>query len=169
MPEKFDPWFKNGNRALSQILGGWQVSSIVTARSGLPMRVSQASGINNSRADEVPGVNAVLPNWGDTLQYLNKNAFARVPTYPITGATIRPGTQTARHLHGPGRWFVDMSLAKNFRVKESMRVEFRADFFNFLNHVNYSNPDLAITSPTFGLITSAVNPRSGQVGVRFTF
>ena len=133
------------------------------------MRVSQASGINNSRADEVPGLNPVLPDWHETLQYLNKAAFTPVPTYPITGATIRPGTQNAAHLHGPGRWFIDMSLSKNFRLKESLKLALRADFFNTFNHVNYSNPDLAITSPQFGKITSAVSPRTGQVGLRLTF
>ena len=133
------------------------------------MRVSQASGINNSRADEVPSVEPVFSNWGESLQYLNKAAFAPVPTYPITGATVRPGTQNAGHLHGPGRWFIDMSVSKNFALKESIKLAVRADFFNALNHVNYSNPDLAITSPTFGRITSAVSPRTGQVGLRLTF
>ena len=117
----------------------------------------------------VPGVNPVLPNWGETLQYLNTAAFARVPVYPITGATTRPGTQTGRNLYSPRRWTLDMSLGKTFRIKESVKLAFKADFFNALNHVNYSNPDLAITSPTFGKITSASTPRTGQVGVRLTF
>jgi len=163
------PWFKTGNRFLKNTLGGWQLSSIINARSGLPMRVSQASGINNSRADEVPGVDPIFSDWGNTLQYLNKAAFAPVPTYPITGATTRPGTQNAAHLHGPGRWFIDMSVSKSFALKESMKLSVRADFFNSLNHVNYSQPDLAITSPTFGKITTAVSPRTGQIGARLTF
>src|SRR5207244_13233097 len=57
------PWFKNRKNVLSHVLGGWNVTSIISARSGLPMRVSQSSGILRSRPDEVAGVNPVLPNW----------------------------------------------------------------------------------------------------------
>lgn len=163
------PWLKDGRGVLSQVLGGWQLSSIIQARAGLPMRLSQPSGINNSRPDYIPGVNPVLPNWGETLLYLNRAAFTPVPTYPITGATIRPGTQNGRDLVGPKRWTVDMSISKSFRLKESVKLALKADFFNALNHVNYSGPNTSINSPEFGKITSASTPRTGQVGVRLTF
>ena len=163
------PWFNKSKSLLSYVLGGWNVTSIISARSGLPMRASQSSGILRSRPDEVPGVEPVLPNWQDTLQYLNKDAFARVPTYPITAATIRPGTQNAAHLSGPPRFTVDMSLGKTIPIKESVALQLRADFFNAFNHVNYSSPDLNITSPTFGKITTATGARQGQIGAKLTF
>jgi hypothetical protein len=135
----------------------------------LPIRLSQTSGIDNSRPDSFPGVDPVFDNWGETLMYLNPAAFARVPTYPLTGATVRPGTQSASQLRGPHSWTVDLSLAKNFAITESVRLQFRADFFNALNHVNYNSPQTSISSPEFGLITSAGAPRSGQVALRLTF
>jgi hypothetical protein len=163
------PWLRNRQNALTRLLGGWQVSSIFSQRSGLPIRLSQTSGIDNSRPDSVPGVDPVFDNWGETLMYLNPAAFARVPTYPLTGATVRPGTQSASQLRGPHSWTVDLSLAKNFAITESVRLQFRADFFNALNHVNYNSPQTSISSPEFGLITSAGAPRSGQVALRLTF
>jgi hypothetical protein len=163
------PWLRGRGGLVSGILGGWQLSSILNQRSGLPIRLAQTSGIDNSRPDSVPGVDPVFDDWAETLRYLNSAAFARVPTYPLTGATIRPGTQSADQLRGPHSWTVDLSLAKNFNLTESVRLQFRADFFNALNHVNYNSPQTSITSPEFGLITSAGPPRSGQVAFRLTF
>jgi outer membrane receptor protein involved in Fe transport len=164
------PWLKGSRGALSQILGGWQVSSIVNIRSGVPLRITQSSGITQSRPDYVGG-NPVLDNWGDTLLYLNRDAFALVPTYPVTNATIRAGTANPSLFHGPGRWQADISLGKTFRLRESVSLQVRADAFNAFNHVNYSNPVLGITSPDFGKITSVPvgSWRNGQVGARLAF
>jgi outer membrane receptor protein involved in Fe transport len=164
------PWLKNGGGVLSQVLGGWQLSSIVGVRSGVPLRITQPSGISQSRPDYIGG-NPVFENWGDTLLYLNRAAFALVPTYPATNATMRPGTANPSLFHGPGRWQADISLGKNFRIRESVGLQIRADAFNAFNHVNYSNPVLGINSPDFGRITSvpAGSWRTGQVGARLTF
>jgi len=164
------PWLKDGRGALSRILGGWQISSIVSIRSGVPFRVTQPSGINNSRPDYVGG-NTVLPDWRDTLLYLNRAAFALVPTYPATTATIRPGTANPSLVLGPGRWVADISLGKIFRLKESLSLQVRADAFNAFNHVNYNNPVPSIASADFGKITSVPNGswRTGQIGARLTF
>src|SRR6266850_2452845 len=162
------PWFKDGGGALSRILGGWQLSGVLNSRSGLPLRLLQSSGIPNSRPDYVGG-NPVLSNWHDTLLYLNPAAFARVPTYPTTNATIRPGTQNPSQVHGAGRQTVDIALAKTVRLRESMSVQFRAEAFNALNHANYKDPNINILSPDFSKITSATERRTGQIGVRVTF
>lgn len=162
------PWLKDGRGPLSQILGGWQLASIISARSGLPLRVTQPSGIGNSRADFVGG-NPVFENWGETLQYLNRASFALVPAYPATRATIRPGNMNSSHVRGPHRWTVDLSIGKTFRLTESVNLQLRADAFNALNHVNYGNPNSNFTSPDFGRITGAGNARSGQIGARLTF
>ena len=162
------PWFKDGRGVVAQILGGWQLASILSIRSGLPLRVTQPSGISNSRPDFVGG-NPVLEGWGETLLYLNPAAFQQVPTYTATRATVRPGNANPSQVHGPHRWTVDLSIGKVFRVTESVNVQVRADMFNALNHVNYGNPNANITSSDFGRITGAGNARSGQVGVRMTF
>jgi hypothetical protein len=173
------PWLRESKGVLSQIASGWRISAIPSVRSGLPLRITQPSGMPNSRPDFVGG-NAVFSNWGDTLVYLNRAAFALVPTFAATGATIRPGTLNPANVRGPARWTIDMTLGKTFRLRESLRLEVRADTFNALNHVNYSNPNVNITSPDFGKITSAGGAgglflltsggaRTGQVGLRLVF
>ncbi len=162
------PWFRNAKGFTGRALGGWQVASIFTARSGMPLRISQPSGIPMSRPDFVGG-NTVLSDYRDTLHYLDKAAFALVPTYPTTNATIRPGTQNPSQVRGPGAWTVNLSVVKTFTFTEAMRLEIRGDAFNLFNHVNYNNPNTTITSPIFGTLTGDAGPRTGQVGARFVF
>jgi hypothetical protein len=162
------PWLKNGKGLKGRVLGGWQVASIFTARSGVPLRITQPSGIAMSRPDFVGG-NTVLPDYQDTRAYLDKSAYALVPTYATTNATIRPGTQNPSQVHGPGNWTVNLSVAKTVTFTEAMRLEIRADAFNLFNHVNYNNPNTNITSPIFGTLTGDAGPRTGQVGARFVF
>ena len=125
-----------------------------------------------SRPDAIDGVDPLLPNWKDTLLYLNRSAFAAVPTSPTTTATLRPGTVKPDQIRGPASWTVDMSLAKNITLTHTTKLQLRADAFNVLNRVNYNNPttsSLNTTSPDFGRITGAGSMRTGQIGVRLVF
>jgi hypothetical protein len=162
------PLLKNRKGVLPHALGAWQVSALVSSRTGVPLRVTQPSGIANSRPDFVGG-NPVLPGYGATRLYLNKAAFGLVPTYPTTGATIRPGTENPSQVHGPGVLTVNTSLGKTFSLRERVRLEMRADWLNAFNHVNYNNPNATINSPIFGALTSDAGPRTGQIGARLTF
>ncbi len=157
---------KNG--WMGQVLKGWQISSIVTGRSGFAMRVTQPSGIPNSRPDFLGG-DPSLSNYRDTRLYLNKASFGLVPTAPATAATIRAGTQNPSQVHGPGSWTLNASLAKTFTFTDAMRLELRGDWLNAFNHVNYDLPQASIVSPIFGVITSDAGPRTGQISARFTF
>jgi hypothetical protein len=116
------PWLREGRGVLSHALGGWQISSIISVRSGVPLRLTQASGISASRPDYIGG-DPVLPDWHDTLLYINRASFALVPTSPVTTATLRPGTANTSLIDGPGRWVADISIGKVFRLAESVNFE----------------------------------------------
>jgi hypothetical protein len=73
------PWLRDRGDVLGAALGGWQVSGVISIRSGEPMRINQASGIGNSRPD-YNGGNQVFDDWRDTLQYLDRSAYPLVPT-----------------------------------------------------------------------------------------
>jgi hypothetical protein len=152
---------------VSQVIGGWQLSGILQTRSGVPLRVTQPSGISQSRPDLVG--DPLLDNYRDTLLYLDRAAFALVPTSPVTSATLRAGNANPGLVRGPGSWIVNASLVKGFRLTDQMRLDVRLDAFNALNHVNYSNPNTNITSPDFGRILGSGQPRTAQLGARLSF
>jgi hypothetical protein len=160
------PTFTDG--WLSHVLGGWQISGIVQARSGVPLRVTQPSGISQSRPDLV-GDDPVFDDYRETLLYLDRSQFALVPTSPITGATLRPGNANPADIRGPGNWVVNASLSKGFRLSGQMRLDVRLDAFNAFNRVNYNNPTTNISSPDFGRLLSAQQPRTAQLGARLSF
>jgi len=130
--------------------------------------VQGGTPLHNVRPDYIGG-QAVNPDWRKTLVYLNKAAFQQVPLNAVSKATIRPGNVGPNAFRGPGNWTVDLGLGKNFPIRERMRFQFRADMFNALNHVNYSNPQLGITSATFGQITSTGSMRVIQLAAKINW
>ena len=73
------PWLADRQDVVGGVLGGWQLSSVLNFRTGEPLRITQASGIANSRPD-YNGGNQIFDDWRDTLQYLDRNAYTLVPT-----------------------------------------------------------------------------------------
>jgi outer membrane receptor protein involved in Fe transport len=162
------PWLADRHDVVGGVLGGWQVSSVLNFRTGEPLRITQASGIGNSRPD-YNGGNQIFDDWRDTLQYLDRSAYTLVPTSPTTRATVRPGNQNSSQVRGPGRRRVDMTIAKAFTLRGNTQLQVRFESFNVFNWRQYSNPNTTVTSPTFGLITSVAATRTGQIGLRLTF
>src|SRR5206468_13033815 len=132
-------------------------------RTGEPLRITQASSIGNSRPD-YNGGKQIFDDWRDTLQYLDRSAYTRVPTIPTTRATVRPGNQISSQVRGPGRRRVDMTIAKAFALRGLTQLQVRFESFNVFNWRQYDNPNTIVTSPTFGLITRVVGTRTGQIG-----
>jgi hypothetical protein len=158
-----------GRHALMrQSLGGWQVSTIFIALTGQPLLITQTSSLQVTRPDYIGG-NAILSDSRKTLQYLNKTAFALVPVSPASGATIRPGNAGNGAVRGPGLWNLDLSLGKNFPLTERMKLQFRADSFDFFNHTNFTGLSTSLNSPTFGRFTSTRGARVVQLNARLSF
>jgi hypothetical protein len=157
--------FANSNIA-RQVLGGWNISGIWKARTGLPLGVTQTGG----RPDLIDFKNAVNENccgFGN-LQYLNPAAFQMV-TVPSSGRTIRRGTAGATALRSPGIWNVDLSLAKSFKLTETMKFELKTDLLNALNHTQYNGIATNLNGLAFGQITSAAPARTIQLQGRLAF
>jgi len=152
------PELKGSSALLRGVLGGWQTSSILQTRSGLPANVQLISGFfgNPMRPDYVSGQPLLLPNHSWPGSSFNLDAFALEPDYDGTwGKTI--GTVGRNAMRAPAFFQWDLSLMKNFAVTEKMKLQFRADLFNILNHPNFAGPD--------GGICTAVAPASTTNGV----
>jgi hypothetical protein len=150
--------FLNGTGASSKLIGGWELSAVGSARSGLPIDVivvRKASSIPNGdakyqRPNLVPGV-SLIPVGGQTLnEWLNPAAFA----VPAAGTFGNEGRDIAR---GPHEWESSVALSKRTPLNERFTLNFRAEAFNVFNHPNFANPNSNISSGGFGIITSILN------------
>jgi hypothetical protein len=152
------------------LAGGWQINNITTLQSGLPVVLR---GANNQRADRPnsTGVSAKLEDrtaerWFDTTQFVNPPAF-----------TLGNVGRTLPDVRNPGTFNMDLSLIKDTQITERARLQFRAEAFNWLNHVNLGlvnaafapGPDGRNQSGAFGTITSARDARILQFGLKLIF
>jgi hypothetical protein len=139
------PELKNSNSFVRPALGGWQTSSIFQVRSGLPSNVQLISGFfgNPLRPDVVPGVSPILAGVSWPNPKFNTAAFAVNPNYDGTPGEFL-GDTGRNYLRGPGFFQWDLSLMKNFPLTEKIKLQFRADLFNILNHPNFANPDAGV-------------------------
>ena len=129
--------------------GGWQLSSIFQARSGLAEDITLVSGFfgNPVRPSKVSGQNpyASHVNWITKGNGYNAAAFAVPNGYDGTYG-VNYGNVGRNSLRGPGFFQWDFSAMKNFALTEKAKLQFRADLFNILNHPNYANPDGGLCS-----------------------
>lgn len=149
--------------ARSRWFGGWDLSGLFTARTGLPFTVTinraaatvPSGQTQNQRADYVGGP-VYLSNPGPN-GWLNPAAFA----LPASGSY---GTAGRNRFRGPGLWQQDLALAKKFRVRERVGLDFRAEMFNLFNRAQYGNPVAARQNSTFGQILQTANDGSTGSG-----
>jgi hypothetical protein len=149
----------------SRLLGGWQLSGVATARTGLPINVTvtrratdmpDGNTLSPQRPDLVPGVPLYL-DYGATGRYLNIAAFA----LPAPGTWGNLGRNALR---APGLFQVDLALTKTIPVSGRVGVHIGLQTFNIFNRPQLAPPAANISSPAnFGRITSLVN--SSPVGV----
>jgi hypothetical protein len=158
------------NERLSRaVFGGWQLNGIYTASSGAPVNV--VSG----RDQALAGAGAQRPNLiGDPHldngrpraqlleQYFNPSAFS-LPTLGQFGNFGR------NVLDAPVGYTLDASIFRSLPIAERVRLQFRGEFFNALNHANLGSPVANISSATVGRILTASSPRILQFGLKLIY
>lgn len=155
------------NPFLNGVIGGWQVNGIVNFRSGSPYTVVTTGDIANvatggQRANATGVAVAKLDPRTNGLLGLDRAAYS-LPARGTFGNAAR-NTQPG---FGVNNW--DMSLSKNFAMPflgEAGRLQLRFEWFNFFNHTQFFNPGSTFNTPTFGLVTSAADPRILQIAGR---
>jgi carboxypeptidase family protein len=164
------------NRGLSLLASGWNLASILSARSGtwmsvMTLRDVAATGILQQRVDQIldnPYGNKTLNN------YLNPAAFA----YPAAGQL---GTHKRNSIEGPAYWTIDLAVSRRIPLGATQDLELRVETFNLLNHFNWGNPGPPLggggnvntanfDAGNFGqIITQAGTPRIFQFGIKYAF
>ncbi len=180
-------WYKGQKGVMGHLLGGWKLSPIFSAQSGLPLEVNvgndcQAFGeVNCSSGATSENALLLSPYKGGNSVHgtgTSLNLFANGPAEanqfraPLVGLDNQTGG--AGILRGLPTWNLDVSVGKEFRMTERLNARFIATFNNVLNHNQLNNPtaaNLNIASPsTFGAISGQLNaPRQMEFGIRIGF
>jgi hypothetical protein len=167
----------NWSGPANAILGGWSVNVIERILSGFPVFVYDSNDqsrvhfqdnfANWNRPDQVCDPKSSHPT---LAKWFNTQCFVAPPNGQL-------GTASRTPVYGPDFVNTDFSAIKNFRIRESLSAQFRAEFFNLFNHAQFNTPGLSSTpgsdlnSPgTFGAVTSTVNnPRVIQFALKLNF
>jgi hypothetical protein len=131
-------WLAGGSRLVRTLAEGWQLNAIFTGQGGVPVSVSGAQSLGRSAKLDSPSVG----RWFDI------SAFRQSQTLEQAGTSRLPDVRSA------GRNNFDISVNKTTLITERLRVQFRAESFNTLNHPEYSSPGGGFGSANFGVVTS---------------
>ena len=157
------------NRTARLFLGGWQVSGILLARTGIPVQLSQAAtGLNTARPDYAGG-QAIFGDYRETLRYLNPATFALVPINPVSRISVRPGNVGNNVIREPGAWNVNFAVSKEFPITERSRLRVGVDGFNFFNHTNLTGLVTSINNVFFGQLQNTAGARQIQLNARMSW
>ncbi|MEO7652228.1 MAG: hypothetical protein ABIZ80_17325, partial [Bryobacteraceae bacterium] len=151
----------------SKILGGWTLFGLLAYQRGpyvTPVMSFDRNDVGSTasfrpdvlRNPNISGSERSPLRWFDTGAFANPALFA----YGNAGRSI---------IQAPGIVNLDSALLRSFRVTEGSRLEFRWELFNATNHTNFSVPGTVFGTPQFGVLTSALESRNMQLGVKFYF
>jgi hypothetical protein len=165
----------NLNKVTDLMLGGWSINAVSVISSGFPLQITQnnnnslvfASGQRPNATGTNPFLSGPLSQYTDGAPgsaYLSKSAFFSAPALTFGNVSRTISTRSL----GQNNW--DMSVFKTFSVTERLKVTFRAEALNALNHPYFRAPGTNVDSSSFGKITSQANfPRFIQLGFRAAF
>lgn len=177
------PKLRNGNSILRQVVNGWSTSGLIQHRSGDSLTAWMGqdislTGLGQDRAvrdfskpaySSDAGGAGYCPGTRACVNWLNNAAFSvPVNTGPGTGF----GNVIKGSLRGPAQTFWNAALVRSFHLAGERSLQFRAEYFNVLNHTLLNNPNTAnpvSSSTSFGTITGSGDPRIAQFALKFIF
>ena len=173
------PFWQRPQNWYQKALGGWQLNGIATMMSGTPFTVFDSNDVSvQGGSPEITGFSANRPNLvagqkpnsgpRSVNAWLNASAFARITQDPKSPVQ-QFGNEGRNAALGPRYANWDFSTFKDIHLTESKELQFRAEFFNILNHTNFHLPNSDISSPTFNYILKAENARRIQFGLKFRY
>ncbi len=171
-------WGGNINRAVNFFAGGWQLNGVMQKQSGQPMAFGNRIFNGDLSQVALPKDERSPDRWFRMVPNTDPATSAARPLVPY-GFEWQAARQLASNLRqfplmfsgirGPGQSRWDFSLIKNFKFKERLNTQFRAETYNATNFPNLGNPNTDPTNAAFGAITGQDSPRSWQLALRLTF
>jgi hypothetical protein len=173
------------NKAGDAILGGWQIAGITTIQSGeaetaLLSYDPTNTGSFSPRPDmianpynfsfNVGGQQCSRPGHQTLDCWYNQAAFAIPPLAPGQSTATNWGNSPIGNLRGPDLVNFDFVLQKDLEIRETQRLQFRAEFFNIFNHPNFGLPGVYVDAPGGAAITNtATDNRQIEFALKYTF
>jgi Carboxypeptidase regulatory-like domain/TonB dependent receptor len=161
--------FSSRSRAVNALIGGWTTSGLLELQSGLPFQINQegdtsGTGETRERVNRICNGN-LAPGQRSLTNWFNRSCFV-LPQLNTFANEARDD------LWGPGLTSFDVAVLRQFKVREGQHLEFRAEFYNVLNHpsfmISYGNEYLG--SGTYDDITAtSTNARIIQFALKYTF
>ncbi len=163
--------------------GGWSLATVGTFQSGDAITIiynnsDNVFGISQDRAQLSGSCTKGQIVTSGSVQsklnnYFDKACFTTPPIIGADGIGTAFGNSATGIVNGPDQANLDVSLTKTVPLRwpqEGSSLQFRIEFFNVFNHPQFADPDNNFSSPTFGVIRStSVNPRVGQLALKFSF
>lgn len=152
------------SKVVDAVAGGWQISGITSFKDGFPLSITSATNNTSSfGGNQRPNIagDPRLDNQSIS-EWFNVDAFAQPAPFTF-GNTPR----TAGYIRSHGTFNTDASLQKYWQLgREDTRLQFRAEFFNLFNRVQFYAPNTTFGDPNFGKVTGALPARSIQLGMK---
>jgi hypothetical protein len=153
-------------RSLDILAGGWQVNGITALQTGAPLKITlNASNPYGGIRPNSTGQTANLPaSERSRVRWFNTSVFTQPPAYSLGNVG-----RTLPDARNPGIQNFDLSLFKIISLTEALKLQFRAEAFNVLNHTQFNGPNAAFGSTMFGVISLAKSPRTVQLALKLNF
>jgi len=174
----------NINRIADLAVGGWEVNGINFANTGIPLNVFYAPSAANDVTglptnSEYRGTSIIRPNITGPVPSLTRTQSIAAyfgPTIGAAGSVFTLPTPDApfgnlgrNAFRAPGYADWDLGVNKNFLITEQVKLQFRSEFFNVLNHTNLGIPNQQANSTSFGSITGTFPARQVQFALKLMF
>ena len=182
------PFLRDQNTLTSKILGGWRIGGLAQFQTGAPCGIG-ASNVDSAQVGEwgsfgcgnegqfwnmsqKPQITHQFAGYGGSGTYFATKDSSGNPIFTApTAGTFNLQQGVRNSIYQPGFQDWNLSLKKKFVITEKLNSEFTADAYNFINHPNWSTPNLTPTSGSFGEVTAKTtsNPRTIQVGLHIIY
>ena len=154
-------WLASG--PAGKVFGGWNVSGVLSARTGTPLGFTANNGLGAPGTAQTPnqlgpieilhGIDVGNPWFANDL----KSNFSQP-----SGTTL--GTMGRHSISGPGMFALNGAVSRTLTIREGIRLDVRGEAFNLTNTAQFSNPNTSLTSATFGYVTSTLGSGTGVNG-----
>jgi hypothetical protein len=164
------------NPFLDAMVGGWDLNTINTAHTGTPLDViygASTANDNTGLSNDYRGQAFLRPNVSGSATSQSRsqmlNTYFAGYTFTVPPASAPYGNVGRNSFRAPSFEQWDFAANKNFRITEGIKLQFRSEFFNLLNHTNFGVPDTKTTDAAFGTIRSTYASRQIQFALKLLF